>query len=277
MKCRRAEHGQSVLQKTVRNLFTKDNPRMLPVNLYQRKTIALKPIDLDSFHQATERHRKENQANVQLSALYEAQNVVCMKAERLNICRLLEGIMLRECGMRSPKKVKAINLKRDPFNSNTFYKLGGATSDTGDVICLVENVTYSRDESSLTSSVQFSSVHFILKFHYIQKAIIESFHVKWDQKKPILDVKVINFFQNLHNASTLGAVHRRTNIILKSLVICYLDPIKVLAFAATHSVPIPANSGCTCPIIMKFVSFESSFCGDSISGIKRCKIIKLEC
>ena len=188
MKCWRAEHGQSVPQKTVRNLSTKDNPGTLPVNLYQRKKIALKPIDLDNFHQATERHPKGNQANVQSLALYEAQNVVCMKAERLKMCRLLEGIMLSECGTRSPKKVKANNFKRDPFNSNTFYKLGGATIDTGDVICLVENVTYSRDESSLT--IEEETYYSLLAHVLDQKDLASKDELRYEENEPHVQKKI---------------------------------------------------------------------------------------
>ena len=37
----RAMYGQSVLQKTVRNMTTKDNPGTLPINLYMKLTLRL--------------------------------------------------------------------------------------------------------------------------------------------------------------------------------------------------------------------------------------------
>ena len=150
MKSWRAEHGQSVPQKTVRNLSTKDNPGTLPVNLYERKTTSLKSIHLDNFHQANDGHRKEQRIPVQLSAIYEAQNVVCVKAKRLKICKLLESVMLNECGTRSPKKVKVINFKREPFHSNTFYRGDETTIHTENIICRVEETSYSKDQSGLT-------------------------------------------------------------------------------------------------------------------------------
>lgn len=142
--------GKSVPQKTVRNLSTKDNPGTLPVNLYQGKKIAFKSIDLDKFHEAVNGHQKDKQITVKLSALYEAHHVVCMKAKRLTICKLLESVMLSEGGTRSPKKVKVIHFKRDPFSSNTFYERGEKAIHTKDIICRVEEISYSKDPSEVT-------------------------------------------------------------------------------------------------------------------------------
>ena len=41
----RIKHGQSLPQKTVRNMSTKDNPRTLPVNLYFTEQSSRQPID----------------------------------------------------------------------------------------------------------------------------------------------------------------------------------------------------------------------------------------
>ena len=42
----RAVHGQSVPQKTVRNMTTKDNPGTLPINLYAVGPPDVQPLDL---------------------------------------------------------------------------------------------------------------------------------------------------------------------------------------------------------------------------------------
>eukprot|EP00794_Sanderia_malayensis_P021267 gene21267-23341_t len=146
----RAEHGQSVPQKTVRNLSTKDNPGTLPVNLYQGKKTILKSIDLHKLHKACNGNQKEKQSTVQLSALYEAQNVVCMKAKRLKLCKLLDSVTLSNGDIRSPKKAKGIHFKRDPFTSNTFYKGDELVVSTEDIICRVEEISYSKDQLEFT-------------------------------------------------------------------------------------------------------------------------------
>ena len=51
MRVLRIKHGQSVLQKTVRNMSTKDNPGTLPVNLYLTEQSTSRPlisVQLDS-------------------------------------------------------------------------------------------------------------------------------------------------------------------------------------------------------------------------------------
>ena len=62
----------------------------------------------------------------------------------------MESVMLNECGTRSPKKVKVINFKREPFHSNTFYRGDETTIHTENIICRVEETSYSKDQSGLT-------------------------------------------------------------------------------------------------------------------------------
>jgi len=38
-------YGQSVLQKTVRKMTTKDNPETLPINLYAADSLTVQPLD----------------------------------------------------------------------------------------------------------------------------------------------------------------------------------------------------------------------------------------
>eukprot|EP00794_Sanderia_malayensis_P015627 gene15627-17205_t len=97
----RAEHGQSVHQKTVTNLSTKDNPGTLPVNLYQGKKTTL-------------------------------------------------NVTLFNGGIGSPNKAKGIHFKRDPFTSNTFYKGDELVISTEDIICRVEEISYSKDQLEFT-------------------------------------------------------------------------------------------------------------------------------
>ena len=48
----RAMHGQSVPQKTVRNMTTKDNPGTLPINLYAADAPTVQPLDFAVLSEA---------------------------------------------------------------------------------------------------------------------------------------------------------------------------------------------------------------------------------
>ena len=45
----RAMYGQSVPQKTVQNMITKDNPGTLPINLYATNSPAMQPLDFTAL------------------------------------------------------------------------------------------------------------------------------------------------------------------------------------------------------------------------------------
>ena len=47
-----AMYGQSVLQKTVRNMTTKDNPGTLPINFYAADSLTLQPLDCTMLSEA---------------------------------------------------------------------------------------------------------------------------------------------------------------------------------------------------------------------------------
>ena len=54
MKDWQIKHGQSVPQKTVRNVSTEDNPGILPVNLYLTEQSTSQPIDFCAIGQSNE-------------------------------------------------------------------------------------------------------------------------------------------------------------------------------------------------------------------------------
>lgn len=48
----RAMYGQSVPQKTVQNMTTKDNPGTLPINLYTADSLTVQPLDFTVLSEA---------------------------------------------------------------------------------------------------------------------------------------------------------------------------------------------------------------------------------
>ena len=86
----RIKHGQSVAQKTVRNMSTKDNPGTLPMNLYLTKQPTSQPFDFGKVGKVPgettqtlviarrERARKEGSSDlVQSSVASDALSCKC--------------------------------------------------------------------------------------------------------------------------------------------------------------------------------------------------------
>ena len=76
----RAVHGQSVPQKTVRNMTTKDNPGTLPINLYAVGPPDVQPLDLTKLgdhHSVQQMPQKEV-----TEFLYTSNQIVCVKHDK---------------------------------------------------------------------------------------------------------------------------------------------------------------------------------------------------
>lgn len=73
----RAVHGQSVPQKTVRNITTKDNPGTLPINLYVVGPPDMEPLDLTKLgdHHSV-RHMPQKE---ETEFLYSSNQIICVK------------------------------------------------------------------------------------------------------------------------------------------------------------------------------------------------------
>ena len=75
----RAIHGQSVPQKTVRNMSTKDNPGTLPINLYAVGPSKVQPLDLTKLGDYPLQHLPQKEAT---ELLYESNQIVCVKGDK---------------------------------------------------------------------------------------------------------------------------------------------------------------------------------------------------
>ena len=73
----RALHGQSVPQKTVRNMTTKDNPGTLPINLYAVEAPTINTFDLSSLSSLSQEPLDTMLPTGRLEILYESGQVVC--------------------------------------------------------------------------------------------------------------------------------------------------------------------------------------------------------
>ena len=74
----RAMYGQSVPQKTVRNMTTKDKPGTLPIDLYAADSPTVQPLDFTVLSEAAAipvPHRETTET------LYKLSQIVCVKAD----------------------------------------------------------------------------------------------------------------------------------------------------------------------------------------------------
>ena len=116
----RMKYGQSVPQKTVRNMSTKDNPGTLPINLYAHAQPTNEPLD---FSKITENvaHTATHHANTN-DLLYSTGDVVFLASDansgRMMIYQLQENVNA------STKKARATIFEGDPFNPLIFTEEG---------------------------------------------------------------------------------------------------------------------------------------------------------
>ena len=75
----RTVHGQSVPQKTVRNMVTKDNPGTLPINLYEVGPPNVQPLDLTKLG---DHHPVQQMLQKVTDILYTSNQIVCVKHDK---------------------------------------------------------------------------------------------------------------------------------------------------------------------------------------------------
>eukprot|EP00794_Sanderia_malayensis_P018779 gene18779-20670_t len=88
----RAMYGQSVPQKTVRSMTTKDNPGTLPINLYAANSPPVEPLDFSVLSQAPAVGKPQTNKNAEKS--FEVINILCV----ITNCHLKNGTLELEEG-----------------------------------------------------------------------------------------------------------------------------------------------------------------------------------
>ena len=140
----RAMHGQSVPQKTVRNMTTKDNPGTLPINLYAADAPTVQPLNFAVLSEAapvTEPQREET--------LYKQSQIVCLKADSSDTPQLLTMACLQENVSDGMKRVKAIVFMQDPFNPVLFTEVAERYVNVSNIVCALTCYNYREDTLEL--------------------------------------------------------------------------------------------------------------------------------
>ena len=140
----RAMHGQSVPQKTVRNMTTKDNPGTLPINLYAADAPTVQPLDFAVLSEAapvTVPQREET--------LYKQSQIVCLKADSSDTPQLLTMACLQENVSDGMKRVKAIVFMQDPFNPVLFTEVAERYVNVSNIVCALTCYNYREDTLEL--------------------------------------------------------------------------------------------------------------------------------
>ena len=113
----RAMYGQSVPQKTVRNVTTKDYPGTLPINLYAADSLTVQPLDFTMLSEAAAvpvPHRETTET------FYKLSQIVCVKADSSDTRQLFIMACLQDNVSVGMKRVKAKVFTQDPFNPVLF-------------------------------------------------------------------------------------------------------------------------------------------------------------
>ena len=128
-------YGQSVPQKTVRDMKTKDNPRTLPINLYAADSPTVKSLDFTMLSEVAAvpvPHRETTET------LYKLRQIVCVKADSNESHQLFIVIAcLQENASVGMKRVKAKVFIQDPFSPVLF------TEDAERYVDVSNNIVFS--------------------------------------------------------------------------------------------------------------------------------------
>ena len=135
----RAMHGQSVPQKTVRNMTTKDNPGTLPINLYAVDSPPVEPLDFSALSQAPAVPTPQRDRPV---TLYEQGQIVCVRGHS---CALFVIASLQEDTLVGAKRVRAKVYNQDPFNAIIFTEDTEKYVQVNNIMCVISNYKSSND------------------------------------------------------------------------------------------------------------------------------------
>eukprot|EP00794_Sanderia_malayensis_P004545 gene4545-5143_t len=130
----RAMYGQSVPQKTVRSMTTKDNPGTLPINLYAANSPPVEPFDFSVLSQAPAVGAP--QTNSRPETLYEQGQFVCVRGNR-NVLFVIAS--LQEDALVGEKRVRASVYSQDPFNPIIFTENAEKSVEVINILCVITN------------------------------------------------------------------------------------------------------------------------------------------
>ena len=154
----RAMHGQSVPQKTVRNMTTKDNPGTLPINLYAADAPTVQPLDFAVLSEAAAVPVPQRETT---ETLYKQSQIVCLKADSSDTPQLLTMACLQENVSDGMKRVKAIVFMQDPFNPVLCTEVAERYVNVSNIVCALTCYNYREDT---LEKIPWSLKNMILSF-----------------------------------------------------------------------------------------------------------------
>ena len=142
----RAMYGQSVPQKTVRNMTTKDNPGTLPINLYAANSLTVLSLDFTMLSEAAAVPVPYRETT---ETFYKLSQIVCVKADSSDTRQLFIMACLQENVSVGMKRVKAKVFIQDPFNPVLFTEDAERYVDVSNIVCALACYNYREDTLEL--------------------------------------------------------------------------------------------------------------------------------
>ena len=146
------KYGQSVPQKTVHNMSTKDNPDTLSINLYAQVQPTITPLDFSKIaedEQDVARTTAQHDSSHKL--LYTSVDVVFLASDATFGWTVV--YVLEENITSSTKKAKAISVfEGDPFNPLIFFTEGVVEINVKDIGGSLEETVRGDDNIELTEN-----------------------------------------------------------------------------------------------------------------------------
>ena len=135
-------YGQSVPQKTVRNMTTKDNPGTLPINLYAANSLTVQSLDFTMLSEAAAVPVPYRETT---ETFYKLSQIVCVKADSSDTHQLFIMACLQENVSVGMKRVKAKVFIQDSFNPLLFREDAEEYVDVSNIVFALTCHNYRED------------------------------------------------------------------------------------------------------------------------------------
>ena len=131
-------YGQSISQKTVRNITTKDTSGTLPIYLYAADSPTVQPLDFTVLSEAAAvpvPHREITET------LYKVSQIVCVKADSNELSSVVHNTACRQENVSvGMKTMKAKVIIQDPLNPVLLRCV-----DVSNIVCALTWYKYRED------------------------------------------------------------------------------------------------------------------------------------
>ena len=149
-------------------MTTKDNPGILPINLYATNSPTVQPLDFTVLSETAAvpvPHRETTET------FYKQSQIVCIKADSSDTRQLFIMACLQENVSVGMKRVKAKVFIQDPFNLGLFTEDAARYVDVSNIVCALTCYNYREDILELEAVEEGDLILLLVVLHHTNEVV----------------------------------------------------------------------------------------------------------